>query len=224
MALPSRTVNLTELANDGTHFAQRDPETGLLQIINSISGDIVAVLGGQTLKRIPKETMMEERLLPDGRTVLVEVGCDPTAKSLTAETYHPWVVDQICQRLVEGETLKKICSDPLMPSYATLCVWKRTHPHIEKQLDDARKDRAEALRDKAMNVADELQDYKFPTQAAKLKVDTLQWAAGVDHAKFSPKSKVDVAVTTPTQIIVNTGIDRTPIESAPTVRNVEETK
>ncbi|MCD7896657.1 MAG: hypothetical protein LUG50_08300 [Planctomycetaceae bacterium] len=39
--------------------------------------------------------------------------------------YSDAVVDRICTRLVEGESLRRICSDPDMPSLTTIWNWYR---------------------------------------------------------------------------------------------------
>jgi hypothetical protein len=49
---------------------------------------------------------------------------------------------------------------------------------------------------------------KNDTPAKQLQVETLKWLSGVDDPKYKQNAKVDVALTAPTQIIVNTGIDR----------------
>jgi hypothetical protein len=124
--------------------------------------------------------------------------------------YNPAVVDLICQRIVDGMSLTDVCRLPNMPTYAVLCRWKRAQPWIEEALEAARRDRAESLRDQA--VAEAMLADEDNASAQRLKSDMLKWAAGVDHEKYNPKSKVDMTVTAPTQIIVATGIDRTPAE------------
>lgn len=95
-----------------------------------------------------------------------------------------------------------------MPRYAQLRMWAKAHPWIDQELDRARRDRAESLRDKAVETA-ETATARDPVDAASLKVDTYKWAAGVDHEKYNPKTKVEASINTPTQIVVFTGIDRT---------------
>lgn len=94
-----------------------------------------------------------------------------------------------------------------MPSYPTLRAWAKQHPWIDEHLNQARRDRAETLRDKAVFTA-ETSESKDPIDSAALKVDTYKWAAGVDNEKYNPKTKVEATISTPTQIVVYTGIDR----------------
>ncbi len=119
----------------------------------------------------------------------------------------------ICEKIARGAGLIKICDEAGMPSYPMLCRWRRQHPEIDKALDAARRDRAEFHRDKAMAVVEPKLNDMDEVADAKLKHEAHKWAAGVDDQKFSPKSKVDVAVNTPTIIQISTGINREPIQS-----------
>lgn len=95
-----------------------------------------------------------------------------------------------------------------MPTYAQLRLWARTHPWIDEELERARRDRAETMRDNALDSALEATD-KNNAPAQALKTDTYRWLAGIDNEKYNPKTKVEATVNTPTQVIVYTGIDRT---------------
>ena len=120
--------------------------------------------------------------------------------------YNEFVVDLIAQRLAEGESLTEICKKPGFPSYALLCKWRRFKPEINSILDQARRDRAETMRDLALK---EALDADEDTVAEKrLKHDAYKWAAGLDDAKYSPKAKIEATVNAPTMIVLNTGIDR----------------
>jgi len=41
--------------------------------------------------------------------------------------YHPAIGAAICQRILDGETVKQVTADPAMPSYATLFHWLKVH-------------------------------------------------------------------------------------------------
>lgn len=96
-----------------------------------------------------------------------------------------------------------------MPSYATLCRWRRIHPWIDERLHEARIDRAERLRDEAMELIEGTID-KDEVAAVTLKHKAKVWAAGVDDPnRYSPKAKIEATVNNPTQILVYTGIGAT---------------
>lgn len=216
-------VDLNALIKDGQHFARQNPD-GLVEVVDSMTGHTVAVLGSVLMDRTP---ILETRTLANGKTLLVESTVSAATLSRFKETvYHPWLIDIICQKLVEKDesSLSGICKEPGMPSYSLLMSWREKYPEIDKKLQRAREDRAERLRDKAVKTAMDNEDHKFPTQAAKLKVDTLFTAAGFDNSRFSPKAKVEATIHAPTQIIVQTGIDRTqiPPNTEPVVRDVQQ--
>jgi len=123
-----------------------------------------------------------------------------------ATAYSELILEIICNQLVEGKSIKEICAAPDMPSYSTLCSWKRNIPGVEDKLHQAREDRAEYLRDEAMEEILECDEDTVASASAKHKA--LVWAAGVDNARYSPKAKLEATLVAPTQIIVNTGIRR----------------
>jgi hypothetical protein len=45
--------------------------------------------------------------------------------------------DEICRRLVAGETIEAICSDPAMPSKPTLWRWRQADPGLEHRIVQA---------------------------------------------------------------------------------------
>ena len=212
-------VDITRLANDGRHFARVSPH-GLMELVDSLTGETKIIFGADQLgERVP---VLETRLI-NGKEVKVETTVTPgQLKSTKPTIFHPWIVDRISQMIAEGGNLTKICQQEDMPAYHVLMSWKRAHPHIQKQLDEARLDRTEYLRDKVLDIAESHEDYKFPSQAAKIKIDALQWASGVDNPKYSAKAKIEATLNVPTQIIVSTGIDRSPLPEQRQVTQVEE--
>jgi hypothetical protein len=205
-------------------FAQLNQKTQLIEIIDMDTGLVVAVQKDHRPLLMERRELLVERVLPDGSTVLMQAGIDPGALALT--TSYPFsqiTVDLICQLVCEGQSIMNVCKKPGFPNYATLCQWRRQHPHIEKQLEQARVDRGEYYRDRAVQEAELSESTKDPINASALKVDTYKWAAGMDNAKFSPKSKVEATLNTPVQIMVATGIDRTPI-TMDTTREVSDGK
>lgn len=182
----SQQITLEDLTRDGAHYARRGP-TGLIEIVNTATGSVVRALRSLHTPGEVQETL-------EGY--------------VTHIAYDPFVVDLICERVATGESVTKVCKEPGMPAYAVFSKWVVDHPDAAKKLELARVARTEYLRDLAVQTAMENEDFKFPTQAAKLKVDTLIWAAGVDNPKYSPKAKVEATFSAPVQILVSTGIVR----------------
>jgi hypothetical protein len=108
---------------------------------------------------------------------------------------------------VEGESLAKICKREGMPPYHVVSRWRRDSGEFKEMMEMARVDRAEMLRDKAMEEAEQADETDVASR--KLKHDAYKWAAGVDdHARYSPKAKVEGTINLPTQIVISTGISR----------------
>lgn len=99
--------------------------------------------------------------------------------------------DQICQMLIEGKTLKQICSMPDMPSSARIYHWLAMHPEFKQRYEEARKQRAEYFHDEAIHIATQpLMKDEVP--GAKLAVETLKWAAEKnDPHRFGKKDTVE---------------------------------
>lgn len=192
---------------DGT-FAQRNPKTGLVEIIDVMTGAVVAVQRTPFPLLNGHQELMVEHTLPSGEKIRMQKGIDPGLLVHTqAEPFSQYLVDIICTLVAEGGSLTEICTRQGMPKYTTLCRWRRQHPHIQEQLDQARRDRAEYLRDQALKEA-EGSTSRDPIGAHALRVDTYLKAASFDDAKYSPKAKIEANITAPTQIIVSTGITR----------------
>lgn len=204
-----------QLVGDGRHFARRGP-AGSTEVVDSIEGKVVLVIGD-----FKSPQNLEKRILPNGEELWVDKNLPTLASSRNTMPYHPWIIDLICEEIAEGGSLTKICKKPDMPSYTLLSRWRRVHPEIDEMLQRARADRAEYHRDNAMDVVEDADEDNV--MARTLQHNAHKWAAGVDDSKFSPKAKIEGNFSAPTQIIVNTGIDRTPLPQ-PAKETVDVTK
>jgi hypothetical protein len=106
-------------------------------------------------------------------------------------------------------SLTSICKLPGFPSYATLCRWKKINPGIVAQLDEARRDRAEAMRDKLYETMEQMDEDNL--DSSKARIDALKYLAGVDDKQKYGNAKQELVASGPMQIIINTGINREPI-------------
>ena len=204
---PSNALVLADLLKDGRHFAEHRGEH--THIIDSITGVSVAVLAKDPRTALSARLIREES--PSGVVTWVQEGIKLPTVRMGIE-YNPLVLDLICQKIMEGKGITEICKESGMPSYTTLCAWRRSHPEVDVALARARKDRAEALRDKillkAEKVMEDNEGNKGDVSALGVLLDATKWAAAVDNDKYNPKAKVEATVNVPTQIIVNTGISR----------------
>lgn len=93
--------------------------------------------------------------------------------------FTPEIANKICERLIEGESLRKICRDEGMPNASTVCRWLGQQEEFRKQYAHARDAQADTLADEILTIVDECDD----AQAARLRMDARKWLA----AKMAPK-------------------------------------
>ena len=110
------------------------------------------------------------------------------------------LADEICERLIEGESLRKICLDKKMPSASAVCRWLGQNEMFREQYAQARDAQADTLEDEILDIADDgTNDYMGEdeeydgdaVQRSKLRVDARKWIA----SKLKPKKygdRVDV--------------------------------
>jgi len=103
--------------------------------------------------------------------------------------YTDAVVDAICERMIMGESLVKICADPQMPSRPTVYAWFDRHPEFHTKCARAREGLAEVFVDKIMTLADETTEANVQSQ--KVKISTAQWLA----MKMAPRIYGDRTTT-----------------------------
>jgi len=102
-----------------------------------------------------------------------------TSKRGRPAEFNQAVADEICVRISDGESLRRICLDDRMPCRQTVFNWLRQNREFLGHYARAREAQAESFFDEAIDTAREHED----PQKARLIVDTLKWAAG----KLKPK-------------------------------------
>lgn len=130
--------------------------------------------------------------------------------------YCQEVVSTICERLVEGESLRAICRDPSMPGISTVFQWLSQYKEFQDQYARAREEQAETLAAEIIDIADEGEHKSlvagdgetivvFDSTAVarnRLRVDARKWVA----SKLKPKVYGD------RQAIQHTGAEDGPIK------------
>lgn len=114
------------------------------------------------------------------------------------------IADSICERLIGGESLRKICRDDGMPSAALVCKWLAdpANQFFREQYVRAREAQADTLADEILDIADDGSndfmddDDKYngdAVQRSKLRIDTRKWLAGKLKPKvYGDKQTLDV--------------------------------
>lgn len=115
-------------------------------------------------------------------------------------TFAQDIADAICERLMDGESLRTICKSDDMPAASTVFRWLTLHKPFSEQYARAREIQADLLFDDVLDIADDgtndwmqranadgtLGDVVLNgehVQRSKLRVDARKWMAG----KLAPK-------------------------------------
>lgn len=94
-------------------------------------------------------------------------------------SYTPELAQEICGRLAEGETIRKICRDPDMPAWATVWRWLQASEEFRAQYAQAREAQAHFIAEQAVEDAEIAED----AAKGRLAFDARRWFAG----KIAPK-------------------------------------
>jgi len=75
--------------------------------------------------------------------------------------YNVEIAEKVCERLLNGESLRAICADPAMPARATVFRWLARNQEFRQLYTLARQCQAEDLADEILKIADDSsRDYK----------------------------------------------------------------
>lgn len=117
------------------------------------------------------------------------------------------IFDEICVRIAEGESLRKICKDEKMPSLVAVWKWLNNSEELVKQYTRAREEQAETLVDEMIDIADYKKDDTYLDENGKeiidqeviarsrLRVDARKWVASkLKPKKFGDYTKVQAEI------------------------------
>lgn len=133
--------------------------------------------------------------MSDPRSPSTELGHYARESGLTP------VQEEICCRVMEGESVRSICRDEHMPSRSTVLNWLAADPIFRTAYSFAKQMLAETLAEEILEIADDAsQDWKDGdegrsydhehVQRSKLRVDSRKWLA----AKLAPKRYGDASL------------------------------
>jgi hypothetical protein len=101
------------------------------------------------------------------------------------------IADEICQLLISGESLRRICENEAMPSRGRVFQWLAENDTFANQYARAREMQTEALVEECLEIAD---DPEIDAAQARIRIDTRKWLAGkLRPKKYGDKLDVDVA-------------------------------
>jgi hypothetical protein len=93
------------------------------------------------------------------------------------------LVDEICERISLGETLRSLCLDNHMPDRITVLRWLKKYPEFRNQYTQARLDQADTFAEEIIDIGRTAGD----AQLGRLQMDALKWAS----SKIAPKKYGD---------------------------------
>jgi len=104
------------------------------------------------------------------------------------------IADIICDRIMDGESLRSIARDPTMPTKTSVLKWLIRVPSFATQYARAREVQADGMVDEMLDISDDAQNdwmtkrgLQVPDneaiQRSKLRIDTRRWVA----SKMRPK-------------------------------------
>lgn len=96
-----------------------------------------------------------------------------------AVVYSPELIDRICERLENGESLLAICRDADMPAQGTFFRWLEANAEVREKYARARERQAHVVAQQAVDDALIATD----AQLGRLAFDARRWFAG----KLAPK-------------------------------------
>lgn len=65
------------------------------------------------------------------------------------------IADEICERLAQGEPLRKICRDDRMPTWQTIYRWMAENADLSNRIAHAREAGFDAIAEECLEIADE---------------------------------------------------------------------
>jgi len=96
------------------------------------------------------------------------------------------MVDEICRRIAEGESLRSICRDEHTPAMSTVTLWivDGKHPDFSARYQQAREAAGYSHADQITEVAQKLESEQIKPDVARVILDARKWAA----ERMAPKS------------------------------------
>jgi hypothetical protein len=100
-------------------------------------------------------------------------------------TFTQEIADEICERIIEGESLRRICAEDRMPNRSTILRWLDENDDFAAKYARAREFQGDYMDDLILDAAAETDSENAPAQ--RVKIDAYKWRA----SKLKPKKYGD---------------------------------
>jgi hypothetical protein len=107
------------------------------------------------------------------------------ALAKTPSTFTQALADEICERVIDGQSLRTIAADPSMPARSSIIKWLSQNEAFAVQYARAREAQADAMDDEILDSARATTNET--AQADRVKIDAFKWRA----ARLAPKKYGD---------------------------------
>lgn len=104
------------------------------------------------------------------------------------------IIDEVCARLSNGESLRRICETAGMPNRLTIFRWLESNETYVTKYAHARIVQADYMDDRVLDVIDDVASGKLMSDVARVMLAGLQWRAEKLNAKkYGPAAMLKLA-------------------------------
>lgn len=192
-------------------FYRRNSVYGYIEVVDAASGEVLAVQNDVNENVILGKLDDLLKVEVDGKTLYMQKGISlpTTYKPINSKFSRP-LADLIMQEMMDsGMGITKAC-EKYGVTYSTLMRWSETYPDFGKELDKAKRYRADKSHDHVMGIAKDLetkQMNKTQVEALRAAADLHKWSAEKSDPHRFGNSK-EKAAQGAVQILIQTGISR----------------
>lgn len=107
--------------------------------------------------------------------------------------YSDEMVENICEKIANGRSLRSICAEDGMPPMKTIYRWLEANEGFRHQYARAREKQADYFAEEIIEIADSAEAESAAVSKAKLQIDARKWAASkIAPKKYGDKQELDV--------------------------------
>nr|DAK27585.1 MAG TPA: terminase small subunit [Caudoviricetes sp.] len=107
--------------------------------------------------------------------------------------YNGAMIEDICEKIANGRSLRSICAEDGMPTTSTVCKWLIENKEFSEQYARAREKQADYFAEEIIEIADSAEAESAAVSKAKLQIDARKWAASkIAPKKYGDKQEIDV--------------------------------
>lgn len=118
---------------------------------------------------------------------------DTKRKTGRPTKYNGAMIEDICEKIANGRSLRSICAEDGMPTTSTVCKWLVENKEFSEQYARARTRQADYFFEEIVEIADSVEADSAAVMKARLQVDARKWAASkIAPKKYGDKTELDV--------------------------------